>query len=84
MAEGEVKKLEKGKGAGLEGRCGPEGRGRIWGGAEGCWRVKGLVYGKMGFRYLESCRLAGKCIMATGCRLEDGLETKLILMWLGH
>lgn len=35
-------------GARLEARS--DKRDRIWGGAEGCWGVKGPVYGKMGFR----------------------------------
>lgn len=42
------KELGKGKGAGVKGKCGYEGRGRIWGGVEGWWNVKGLVYGKLG------------------------------------
>lgn len=71
------KELGKGSGARLEARCGSERRDRIWGGAAGCWGVKGLVYGKMGFRYLEPCRLAEKCIRATVCRVGDDLRTGL-------
>lgn len=35
--------------------------------------MKGLVYGKMGFGYLEPCRLAEKCIRATVYDLRTGL-----------
>lgn len=46
-------------------------------GAEGWWGMKGFVYGKMGFRCLGPCRLAEKCIMASGCRLEDGVKADI-------